>query len=96
VAERLETRSALLRPWRKRCEHLLVDETQDVDRSQLRLALLLAAPDNRIFLVGGDDDQKIYGWRLADERRHPVAGRWHGYDLTVALCCGPVTTHASW
>jgi hypothetical protein len=34
---------------------LLVDETQDVDRSQLRLALLLAAPANRIFLVGDDN-----------------------------------------
>ena len=54
--------------WRDRCAHLLVDEAQDLDRSQLRLALLLAAPANRIFLVG-DDDQSIYGWRLADVRR---------------------------
>jgi len=54
--------------WRRRCSHLLVDEVQDADRSQLRLALLLAAPANRIFLVG-DDDQSIYGWRLADVRR---------------------------
>jgi superfamily I DNA/RNA helicase len=54
--------------WRKRCAHLLVDEAQDLDRGQLRLALLLAAPANRIFLVG-DDDQTIYGWRLADVRR---------------------------
>ena len=36
----LEARPPLLRRWRARCEHLLVDETQDVDRSQLRLALL--------------------------------------------------------
>ncbi len=59
---------AILASWRECCAHLLVDEVQDVDRSQLRLALLLAAPANRIFLVG-DDDQSIYGWRLADVRR---------------------------
>ncbi|MGA2513606.1 MAG: UvrD-helicase domain-containing protein [Candidatus Limnocylindrales bacterium] len=56
----LEARPSLLRRWRERCEHLLVDETQDVDRSQLRLAMLLAAPANQLFLVG-DDDQTIYG-----------------------------------
>ena len=59
---------AVLARWRGRCAHLLVDEVQDVDRAQLRLALLLAAPANRILLVG-DDDQSIYGWRLADVRR---------------------------
>ena len=66
---------ALLARWRADAQ-LLVDEVQDVDRAQLRLALLLAAPDNRIFLVG-DDDQSIYGWRLAD-----VAGCW-----TSRRCC---------
>ena len=64
----LDADAGLLARWRSRCGHLLVDEVQDVDRSQLRLALLLAAPANRIFLVG-DDDQSIYGWRLADVRR---------------------------
>jgi superfamily I DNA/RNA helicase len=64
----LDGKEALLARWRERCGHLLVDEVQDVDRSQLRLALLLAAPANRVFLVG-DDDQSIYGWRLADVRR---------------------------
>ena len=66
--ERLEMDPPLLARWRGHCQELLVDEVQDVDRSQLRLALLLAAPANRIFLVG-DDDQSIYGWRLADVRR---------------------------
>jgi DNA helicase II / ATP-dependent DNA helicase PcrA len=86
----LEARPALLRRWRDRCENLLVDETQDVDRSQLRLALLLAAPANRIFLVG-DDDQTIYGWRLADVRR--VLGlaaslpNLRRIDLTVNYRC---------
>ncbi len=64
----LERDESLLARWRERCRELLVDEVQDVDRAQLRLALLLAAPANRIFLVG-DDDQSIYGWRLADVRR---------------------------
>jgi superfamily I DNA/RNA helicase len=64
----LEAEPAVLAAWRERCAHLLVDEAQDLDRAQLRLALTLAAPENRIFLVG-DDDQSIYGWRLADVRR---------------------------
>ncbi len=64
----LEARPDVLALWRTRCAHLLVDEAQDLDRMQLRMALLLAAPANRIFLVG-DDDQSIYGWRLADVRR---------------------------
>ncbi len=66
--EALERDATLLERWRSRCVELLVDEVQDVDRAQLRLALVLAAPTNHIFLVG-DDDQSIYGWRLADVRR---------------------------
>ncbi len=64
----LRASASLLATWRRHCRHLLVDEVQDVDRSQLDLALLLAAPDNFLFCVG-DDDQSIYGWRLADVRR---------------------------
>ena len=60
--------SELLGRWRERCSTLLVDEVQDVDRSQLDLALLLTGERRDIFLVG-DDDQTIYAWRLADVRR---------------------------
>jgi superfamily I DNA/RNA helicase len=64
----LEADAALLRRWRSRAGTLLVDEAQDLDRTQLELALLLAAPANDVTFVG-DDDQSIYGWRLADVRR---------------------------
>ena len=95
---RLEGDPALLARWRSRCAHLLVDEVQDVDASQLRLALLLAAPGNRIFLVG-DDDQSIYGWRLADVRRVlGLAGALPGLrrvDLEVNYRCpAPVVAAA--
>jgi DNA helicase-2/ATP-dependent DNA helicase PcrA len=95
---RLDEDAALLARWRSRCAHLLVDEVQDVDASQLRMALLLAAPDNRIFLVG-DDDQSIYGWRLADVRRVlGLAGALPGLrrvDLEVNYRCpAPVVAAA--
>jgi DNA helicase-2/ATP-dependent DNA helicase PcrA len=58
----------LLARWRRHASRLLVDEAQDLDRTQLELALLLAEPANDVFLVG-DDDQTVYSWRLADVRR---------------------------
>jgi len=64
----LSTDDRVLARWRARAATLLVDEAQDLDRTQLELALLLAAPANNVFLVG-DDDQTVYGWRLADVRR---------------------------
>ena len=92
--EALASDPALLARWRQRCSQLLVDEIQDVDRSQLELALALAAPANRIFLVG-DDDQSIYGWRLADVRRiFGLASRLPGLErhalVTNYRCPRPV------
>src|SRR3954453_23462016 len=65
---RLGEDAPLLARWRGRTARLLVAGAQDLDWTQLELALLLAAPANDVFLVG-DDDQSIYGWRLADVRR---------------------------
>ena len=88
----LESSPEILGRWRTRCGHLLVDEAQDLDRAQLRLALLLAAPANRVFFVG-DDDQSIYGWRLADVRRVlSLADALPGLrraDLVVNYRCPP-------
>ena len=82
----LEARRSLLIHWRERCEHLLVDETQDVDRSQLRLALLLAAPANRIFLVG-DDDQTTYKPRTGVTSPRPASqGHLSSARVRAAFC----------
>ncbi len=56
------------RQWQGRFSHVLVDEYQDVDGTQVELVALLAEPERNLFVVG-DDDQTIYAWRLADVRR---------------------------
>ena len=60
--------SARRRLWQARFSHVLVDEYQDVDGTQVELVALLAEPERNLFVVG-DDDQTIYAWRLADVRR---------------------------
>ncbi len=95
----LESNPELLGRWRRRCGHLLVDEIQDADRAQLELALALAAPANKVFLVG-DDDQSIYGWRLADVRRiFGLAARLPGLERHVLItnyrCPRPVVERST-
>jgi superfamily I DNA/RNA helicase len=88
----LQREDALLARWRRRTAVLLVDESQDLDRCQLDLALLLAGDRRDVFLVG-DDDQTIYAWRLADVRRIlGLAAQLAGLDrvdLTVNYRCPP-------
>ncbi len=62
---------ARLAHWRRRFDHVLVDEFQDVNAAQYALVKLLAAEHRNICVVG-DDDQAIYGWRGA-EVRHMLA-----------------------
>ena len=88
----LRSDAAALATWRARAQVLLVDESQDLDRTQLELALLLTGERRDIFLVG-DDDQTIYAWRLADVRRIlDLAARLPGLtrvDLTTNYRCPP-------
>ena len=92
----LRSDPAALALWRSRARVLLVDESQDLDRTQLELALLLAGDARDIFLVG-DDDQTIYAWRLADVRRIlDLAARLPGLrrvDLTTNYRCPPEVVH---
>jgi len=50
--------------YRKRLQHLLIDEFQDTNAIQYAWLRMLAGDSGRVFVVG-DDDQSIYGWRGA-------------------------------
>ena len=60
----LEQDPETLARWRQRVSHIMVDEFQDTNFSQLRLVELLAGEDGNIAVVG-DDDQSIYKFRGA-------------------------------
>ena len=64
-ARMLRRRPDVRERWRSRFRHLLIDEFQDTNRSQLELVRLLANDLANVCVVG-DDDQSIYGWRGAD------------------------------
>jgi len=53
--------------WASAFRHVLVDEYQDTNRSQLLLVEALVARHGNLCAVG-DDDQSIYSWRGANPR----------------------------
>lgn len=61
----LKERDDIREKWSRRFRHLLIDEFQDTNRSQLELVRALTN-DQRNVCVVGDDDQSIYGWRGAE------------------------------
>ncbi|WP_110673999.1 MULTISPECIES: DNA helicase II [Salinicola] len=67
--ELLRDNAALLKHYRERFGHILVDEFQDTNTLQYAWLKLLAGTesdgDSACMTVVGDDDQSIYGWRGA-------------------------------
>jgi len=60
-----EKHKDILKKYQKEFCHLMIDEFQDTNTSQYRLAKLLAAKHRNICAVG-DDDQSIYKFRGAE------------------------------
>lgn len=51
--------------WQKRLEYIMIDEFQDIDKTQYQLMKVLCGYHKNLFIVG-DPDQTIYSWRGAD------------------------------
>lgn len=67
VVQLLESSPERLAHYQRAFRFVLVDEYQDTNHAQYRLANLLAGGSRNLAVVG-DDDQSIYSWRGADIR----------------------------
>lgn len=71
----------ILKQYREKFQHVLVDEFQDTNRIQYALLNLLTSSKQNLFVVG-DDDQSIYSWRGARiENLHLYQKDYPGHKL---------------
>lgn len=66
-----EKNPSVLKKYQNEFQHLMIDEFQDTNVSQYRLAKVLASKNKNICVVG-DDDQSIYKFRGAEVRNIQV------------------------
>lgn len=60
-----EEHPEVLAHYQERYRYIMIDEYQDTNPIQYRLAKLISSKHNNLCVVG-DDDQSIYGWRGAE------------------------------
>ena len=62
TVELFEAHPSILKQYQERFRYIMIDEYQDTNPVQYRLAKLLSESHGNLCVVG-DDDQSIYGWR---------------------------------
>ena len=82
--ELFETQPDVAERYQRRYQHVLVDEFQDTNLTQYRLARQWAAACGNLAVVG-DPDQSIYSWRAADIRNILHFSRDYPAATTVRL-----------
>jgi superfamily I DNA/RNA helicase len=65
TVELFEAHPEVLQRYQDRYRYIMIDEYQDTNPIQYRLAKLISTQHNNLCVVG-DDDQSIYGWRGAE------------------------------
>jgi superfamily I DNA/RNA helicase len=65
TVELFEQHPSVLASYQDKFHYIMIDEYQDTNPVQYRLAYLLSKNHNNLCVVG-DDDQSIYGWRGAE------------------------------
>ncbi len=79
--ELFSKRADILSAWQRKYSYILIDEFQDINKTQYDIVRLLAGEERNLFVVG-DDDQSIYRFRgakpeimLGFEKQYPGAVR---------------------
>ncbi|MCH8745463.1 MAG: UvrD-helicase domain-containing protein [Chloroflexi bacterium] len=75
---------AVREKYQQRYRYLMIDEFQDTNIAQYRLAQLLTGEEHNICVVG-DPDQSIYSWRNADIRNILSFQKDYPETKTIAL-----------
>lgn len=65
TVELFENHPEALEKYQKKYHYIMIDEYQDTNLAQYKIAKLLSASHQNLCVVG-DDDQSIYGWRGAE------------------------------
>ena len=73
----------LLAKYKAMCQHLLVDEYQDINAGQFELISLLTEDQREGLFVVGDDDQSIYSWRGGSPEYIRAFGKHFGKDAKI-------------